>query len=106
MKIITPTELKALLDAQGDVQIIDIRDPEAYAAGHIAGSLLIPKMEIPNKVEDISRSAKVVICCAYGMKSDQVVIYLQEKHKFKNVWLLDGGLYEYARDFNPSMQVL
>jgi len=47
----------------------------------------------------------VVIVCAYGMKSDQVYIYLREKHKFKNLMILEGGLYDWSVMFDPKMVV-
>jgi thiosulfate/3-mercaptopyruvate sulfurtransferase len=39
--LLTPTELRALLDRPG-VRVIDIRDPKSYAARHIAGAVSAP----------------------------------------------------------------
>lgn len=105
MKSIYPAELKSLLDKNEPVQIIDIRDPEEYEAGHLPGAVSIRRLDIPNHVEQISRTTKVVVYCTYGMKSDQVAIYLQEKHKFKNIYVLEGGIYDYAREVDPSIHV-
>jgi rhodanese-related sulfurtransferase len=48
----------------------------------------------------------VVIACTYGMKSDQVYIYLREKLRFKNIWILEGGIFDWSRDVEPSMKAL
>jgi len=38
---VTVPELKKL-QATGSVTVVDVRDPEAYAEGHIPGALLVP----------------------------------------------------------------
>jgi rhodanese-related sulfurtransferase len=103
MKVITPKELKSKIDQGEDVQIIDIREPEKFEAGHIPGSINIFQKEMPQHIDKISRTGMLVIACTYGMKSDQVYIYLREKHKFKNLWILEGGLYDWSRDVDPKM---
>ena len=40
--LLEASELKAALNAQTQLQIIDIRSPEDYAAGHISGALSAP----------------------------------------------------------------
>jgi len=106
MRMITPVELKARLDKGEEVQIIDIREPEKFQAGHLHGALNIFQKDVPMHIDKISRTGMVVICCTYGMKSDQVYIYLREKHKYKNIWVLEGGLYDWSRDVDPTMVAL
>ncbi|MGB4205867.1 MAG: rhodanese-like domain-containing protein [Bacteroidales bacterium] len=105
MRIITPAELKARMDKGENFQIIDIRESFNFSAGHIEGSLNICQRDIPDNVHQIQRVDNVVIVCAYGMKSDQVYIYLREKHKYKNLMILEGGLYDWAAMFDPKMVV-
>jgi rhodanese-related sulfurtransferase len=106
MRMISPVELKKRLDSQEEVQIIDIREPEKFEAGHIAGSINIFQKDVPMNIDKISRTGMVVLGCTYGMKSDQVYIYLREKHNFKNLWLLEGGFYDWSRDVDPGMVAL
>jgi len=103
MKVITPQDLKAKIDRGDEVQIIDIREPEKFETGHIPGSINIFQKDIPQHIDKISRSGMVVIGCTYGMKSDQVYLYLREKHKFNNLWILEGGFYDWSRDVDPKM---
>ena len=105
MRIITPAELKVRMDKGENIQVIDIREPFNFSAGHIEGSLNICQRDIPDNVHQIQRVDNVVIVCAYGMKSDQVYIYLREKHKFKNLLILEGGLYDWSVMFDPKMVV-
>lgn len=60
--------------------IIDVRSPEEFAGGHVAGSINIPLQEIPNKVMDISVMPKpIVLCCLSGGRSGQAATYLQKQ---------------------------
>ena len=43
---ITPAEAKALMDREQDYIILDVRTPEEFVEGHIAGAILIPDYEI------------------------------------------------------------
>jgi rhodanese-related sulfurtransferase len=106
MRTITPTELKIKIDIDQEVHVLDIREPEKFEAGHIPGSINIFQKDVPQHLEKIPRSGMLVIVCTYGMKSDQVYIYLREKHKYKNLWILEGGLYDWSKDVDAGMVAL
>jgi rhodanese-related sulfurtransferase len=105
MKFITPEELKNLLDAKEALQIVDTRETEKYNECHIDSAVSIPQIELPERLSEIARDSKVVIYCIYGMKSEQVYIYLKDKLKIQNLSILEGGIYQYARDIDPTMPV-
>lgn len=105
MKFITPEELKKSLDAKETPQIIDTREAEKYNECHIDTAVSIPQIELPERLNEIHRDGKVVIYCIYGMKSEQVYIYLKDKLKIQNLYILEGGIYQYARDIDPTMPV-
>jgi sulfur-carrier protein adenylyltransferase/sulfurtransferase len=106
MRIIAPKDLKVIMDKNEQIFIIDIREPEKFQAGHITGSVNIFQKDVPQNIDRIPREGMVVIACTYGMKSDQVYIYLREKHKFSNLYILEGGLYDWARDVDTQMTAL
>lgn len=59
--------------------IIDVRSPEEFMGGHVAGSINIPLQEVPNRVEEIkSMKAPLVLCCASGGRSGQAQRYLAQ----------------------------
>lgn len=47
----------------GDVVVIDVRPPEEYAAGHIAGALSVPLAELERRLEELPRSKRIVAYC-------------------------------------------
>jgi rhodanese-related sulfurtransferase len=105
MKFITPEALKKLLDAKEAFQIIDTREAEKYNECHINSAVSIPQIELPERLKEIEKDGKVVIYCIYGMKSEQVYIYLKDKLKIQDLYILEGGIYQYARDIDPTMPV-
>jgi rhodanese-related sulfurtransferase len=64
----TPTEVAALLE-QGGVELIDVREPEEYDAGRIAGTRHIPLNELTAEVDTIARDRPVIFYCRSGSRS-------------------------------------
>ena len=68
---ITPDEAKALMDSEEGYIILDVRTPEEFAAGHIAGAILIPDYEIGEKAESIltDKEQLILVYCRSGRRS-------------------------------------
>lgn len=105
MNYITPEDLKKMLDRKDQFQLIDTREADKYDICHIDTAISIPQIMLPEMLDQINRDLTVVIYCIYGMKSEQVYIYLKDKLKLKKLFILEGGIYQYARDIDPSMAV-
>ena len=98
----------AYLAAQTDVKIIDIRAPEAYAAGHIEGAINIPSTSISIEANGLrnqipERPVLEAIFSAAGLTyDDTLVLYGDDlagrafiafdQSGFENVHILEGGL--------------
>lgn len=106
MRYITPVDLQAKLSKGEDVCIIDTREAEKFAECHITGAISVPQISIPSNLEKFPEEGLVVIYCQYGMKSEQVLIYMRDKIKRKNIYILEGGIYQWAKDVEPSLPVL
>jgi len=62
-------ELKAGL-ANGSILLVDVREAEEYAAGHIVGALFNPLSKFdPSKLPVAREGQKVVIYCRSGRRS-------------------------------------
>jgi phage shock protein E len=57
-----------VLVSQG-AQIIDVRTPAEFNAGHIHGSVNIPLQTISSQLKRIHKGKAVITCCASGMRS-------------------------------------
>ncbi|MFK4788945.1 rhodanese-like domain-containing protein [Microbacterium sp. ZW T5_56] len=83
MKSIDITEL----EGRG-LPLIDVRETDEFAAGHVPGAVNIPMSEITGRLAELPSGAFDVICQAGG-RSARVVEYLEAQgHDATNI---DGG---------------
>jgi hydroxyacylglutathione hydrolase/adenylyltransferase/sulfurtransferase len=64
----TPQQVAEFL-AQGDIQLIDVRQPEEREAGRIAGDRFIELAQLTAQVDTIDRGKPVVFYCRSGARS-------------------------------------
>lgn len=58
--------------------IIDVRTPEEFIGGNVAGSINIPLHEIPNRLDEIKAMEQpIILCCASGNRSGQATMFLK-----------------------------
>lgn len=106
MQYITAAELKLKIDSGEKVQIIDTREKIKFDECHISGAVNIQSIDLPDSVALIEKEIPVVIYCHYGVKSDAPYLFLREKLKMKNIFILEGGLFQWANDIEPEMPIL
>jgi rhodanese-related sulfurtransferase len=78
-----------------DALLLDIREPEEWAAGHIEGALHVPMMSLPQRLhyepDTLATDRPVVVVCKMGGRSAQVTAWLcQQGYDASN--LLGGML--------------
>ena len=88
---LTPAELQALQAAQPALDLVDVRDPEEWVGGHIAGARLVPLAELRADPDaSLSRGKPIVFVCAKGVRGMQAA-KLAERFGYEPVYNLDGG---------------
>lgn len=50
-------------------QIVDVRSPAEYAAGHAPGSKNIPLGDLAQNASKLDKAKPIVLCCASGSRS-------------------------------------
>lgn len=76
--------------------ILDVRRPDEYAEGHIAGSINFSHDVIENHISELKKYEKIYIHCRSGKRA-QVALAALEKHGFKNiVCIADGGMLDWV----------
>ncbi|GAB4271796.1 MAG: molybdopterin-synthase adenylyltransferase MoeB [Candidatus Promineifilaceae bacterium] len=103
---ITPLELKARLDRGDDLFILDVREPHEWEISNLAhlGARLIPKGQVIEHLNELDTAKEIVVQCRTGGRSAEIVRELQ-KHGFKKLWNLDGGINRWAQEVEPEMPV-
>lgn len=75
--------------------LLDVREPDEWAAGHAPDAHHLPMMEIPARMAEVPTDIDVVVVCRSGGRSGQVVSYLLG-NGWDNVRNLDGGMRSWA----------
>ena len=75
---ITGPELERWLEKGVALQLIDVREPQEYAAGHIPGALLIPLHQLTGRMGELDVNTVVVVVCRTGSRSAEATRQLVE----------------------------
>ena len=106
MKSISVVELKALLDQNQDLALIDVRNPAEVEVAVIAGSELIPLStlesdEVIERIQAIAASRTVYVHCKLGGRSAKAVELLAS-HGIDAV-NVEGGIDAWSEQIDPSV---
>ncbi len=103
---ITPAELKRRLDAGEELFILDVREMHEWEISNLShlGARLIPKGQVLERMNELDTAVEMVVQCRSGGRSAAVIRELQ-KHGFKKMLNLDGGINRWAREVDPSLPV-
>ena len=99
---ISATELKELLDA-GEVQLIDVRQPEEFAFAKIEGAKLIPLGELMSRMNEIDPGRFTVFQCKSGVRSARAVEFLRQAGFTGSLKNLRGGITAWSNEVDPRV---
>ena len=89
------------LHGNPNVFMLDVREPDEYAAGHIPGITLIPMGEIIDRLNEIPTDQEVIVTCRTGNRSAQIADYLNANGEHGEVANLEGGIIQWAAEGLP-----
>jgi rhodanese-related sulfurtransferase len=84
-----------------EIQLIDVREPDEYASGRIAGSKLIPLSQFTERTNEINAEGEVICICRSGNRSAKACEHLSSIG-FNNVKNMDGGMLEWKGDVEKN----
>jgi len=93
----------ALLKQRQDVYLLDVRTPQEYQQGHLAGAHLIPIDQVMQRLGELPRNRAILVYCAVGSRSAQVFNFLARRG-YPEVYNLDGGITAWAQRGYPVLQ--
>lgn len=99
---VSPEELQAELASGDPPVLVDVREPEEWAISKIAGALEIPKGELPQRVDELTRARSLVLYCRAGGRSADATRTLLDLG-FSHVRSLRGGINAWAERVDPSL---
>lgn len=98
--MVKPLSPKQAFDriAQGELEVIDVREPHEWVAGHVPSARLLPLAQFRQnpKALQVEPQRAVVFVCAAGVRSEAAA-RLSLQHGFKEVYNLTGGTRAWER---------
>ena len=75
---------------EGSVNVIDIRDPGSYSAGHIPSAVSLNDTNVKEFIESTDKEKPLIVYCYHGITSRGAAEYLSQ-NGFKEVYSMTGG---------------
>ena len=100
--VISAAGFKTRLDRGDKLFILDVREPNEYQINRIAGSVLIPLGEVPQRYKtELNPDDEIVVLCKMGGRSAKAADFLRTQG-FKRVLNLKGGILDWIDKVDPS----
>jgi rhodanese-related sulfurtransferase len=79
--------------------VLDVREPDEWARGHIDGATHIPLGQLQERVGEVPLGQKVLCVCAVGGRSSMATQYLASEGR--DALNLDGGMHSWESSGRP-----
>lgn len=93
-ELISPEELKNMINSNDEITIIDARVEKQYKEAHIENSVNIPHENIRDRVDELDKEKTIITYCNKGVTGNAVQNILINKG-FKKVYNISGGHKNY-----------
>ena len=86
-------QVKAKLDAEEDILLLDVREPSEFEGGHIRGAINLPWNSgvLQKKYADLPKDKPLIVICRSGARSRAASAFLEGKG-FDQVLNMMGGM--------------
>ncbi|MEC8824278.1 MAG: molybdopterin-synthase adenylyltransferase MoeB [Verrucomicrobiota bacterium] len=98
-------QLKARLENNRSLVLLDVREPAEVEVGKIKQSIVIPLGELPDRVGELDPGAETIIHCKAGSRSAKALAILN-KSGFVDACHVRGGIAAWAEEIDPSIEIL
>ena len=80
----------ALEDRLPEVVLLDVREPEEFASGHVPGALNLPQADLATRLSEIPRDRALYLICQGGFRSLRAAQFLSQMG-YSDVASVSGG---------------
>ena len=101
LELIDPERLAGRLQAGEELTLLDVRDADEFAAGHIPGAVHIPYGELRGRIGELSRDAPIAAICSGGKRSGLAASILQREGFDEVIHVGPGGVGAWASSGHP-----
>jgi rhodanese-related sulfurtransferase len=86
---------------KGKVQVVDVRTPEEFAAGHLRSAKNMPLKELAGRLGELDKAYPVLVVCTSGVQSAKGAAQLNGAG-FADVYSLEGGFTDWQSQGLPT----
>jgi len=90
----SPAVREATLDEvrerSADAVVIDVREPEEFANGHVPGAVNLPQADLATRLDEVPRDRPLLVICQGGFRSLRAAQFLSQRG-FADVASVKGG---------------
>jgi phage shock protein E len=100
---VSPEEAYSMVVKHDSLYLLDVRTPGEFQQARLEGAKLIPIGQLLNRLPEVPKDRPILVYCAVGSRSAQVVNYLA-RQGYPEVYNLYGGIYSWAQKGYPILQ--
>jgi adenylyltransferase/sulfurtransferase len=100
----TAADVRALLERDEPLLLLDVREPREFETAHIEGARLVPLGELEKRLGELEtwKGRTVVVHCHRNGRS-AVACRILAEHGFSEVWNLSGGIEAWSLTVDPRV---
>ena len=91
-------QVRAMLDGDHGLQIVDIRDEQSFKNGHVSTALHLDNSGVQSYIENADMDKPLVVYCYHGNMSQSASAYFVEQG-FEEAYSMDGGFSDWEVNF-------
>ncbi len=62
-----------------DALVVDVRDPDEYASGHVPGAINVPLSQLRRRSDELPRDRSLALCCGVGQRAYYATRFLLQR---------------------------
>jgi sulfur-carrier protein adenylyltransferase/sulfurtransferase len=108
VRVVAPAQLAQLAPmlADGRLVLVDVREPEEFAVGHLPQAINVPLGQIEGELQRgnslLPRNRTLLFLCRSGARSLKACA-LTRRSGYENILQLEGGLLAFRDEVDPSL---
>jgi hydroxyacylglutathione hydrolase len=102
--LLTVQELKARLDKDNNITVLDVRSDEEWHAEHIKGAIHMYVGHLEESIDEILPNQPTAVICSIGNRASLGASILQRKG-YKDVHIVLGGMFAWQNAGYPATQL-
>lgn len=87
-------QVRAMMEGDPGLQIVDIRDEQSFISGHIDSARHLDNSSVQAFVESADLDRPLVVYCYHGNMSQSAAAYFSEQG-FEDTYSMDGGFSDW-----------